>query len=75
LKDLPDYRKITFPHMDSIPFEHLLADASPEAIALLKKFLVYSPSQRISAREVIVVSFMHFGGSYMILTASIDHPK
>ena len=51
--DLPDYNKITFPENPPIPFEKILPDASPEAIDLLKRFLVYPSKQRIPATEVI----------------------
>ena len=52
MHELPDYNKITFPENPPIPFEEVVPDASPEALALLKKFLVYQSKKRISAKEV-----------------------
>ena len=51
--ELPDYHKITFPPLMPIPLHRLLPNASPAAIALLSKLLVYNPAQRISAREAL----------------------
>ena len=52
MHELPDYNKITFPENPPIPFEEVVPDASPEALDLLKKFLVYQSKKRISAKEV-----------------------
>ncbi|XP_030828515.1 cyclin-dependent kinase 20-like [Strongylocentrotus purpuratus] len=54
MKDLPDYNKITFPENPPIPLEQIVPDASPEALDLLKKFLVYPSRQRISASEALL---------------------
>ncbi|CAH8455518.1 unnamed protein product [Dicrocoelium dendriticum] len=52
LVELPDYNKITFTPTQPVPFEEILPDAPPEALDLVKRFLVYPPSKRISASEV-----------------------
>ncbi|XP_071960531.1 cyclin-dependent kinase 20-like [Antedon mediterranea] len=54
MKDLPDYNKITFPENAPIPLEEIVPDASPEALDLLKRFLVYPSKQRISAAEGLI---------------------
>jgi cell cycle related kinase len=51
---LPDYNKITFPENKPIPFEEIVPDASPEALDLLKKVLVYPSKQRISAKDALL---------------------
>ncbi|KAJ3232500.1 Cyclin-dependent kinase 20 [Chytriomyces hyalinus] len=51
---LPDYNKIQFPHHASVPFEKICPDASPNAIALLKRFLVYPSDKRIHASEALL---------------------
>lgn len=38
--------------MNSLPFEEVVPDASPDAVELLKQFLIYPPDQRISASKV-----------------------
>ena len=52
LSQLPDYKKITFPEYVPVPIERILPDTIPEALSLVKKFLVYSSEQRISAIKV-----------------------
>lgn len=52
ITELPDYNKITFKDNPPIPLEEIVPDTSPQAIDLLKKFLVYPSKQRISARQV-----------------------
>eukprot|EP01137_Pigoraptor_chileana_P011306 Opistho-2@61952 len=54
LSQLPDYNKITFQHMQPIPLEDIVPDAAPEALDLLKRLLVYSSADRISAREAML---------------------
>ncbi|XP_045605913.2 cyclin-dependent kinase 20 isoform X2 [Procambarus clarkii] len=54
LSDLPDYKKITFPESKPIPLEQVLPDAPPDAMDLVKKFLIYSSSKRISARKALL---------------------
>ena len=54
MSELPDYNKITFPDMPPIPFDEILPDASPEALDLLKRFLIYPSKQRISAEEALL---------------------
>jgi len=54
MKELPDYNKITFPDMKAIPFEDIVPDACEEAVELLKRFLVYSSKDRISAKDALL---------------------
>ncbi|EDO49865.1 predicted protein [Nematostella vectensis] len=54
MTDLPDYNKITFPDMPAIPLEKIVPDASPEAMDLLKRFLVYPSKKRIPASEALL---------------------
>lgn len=54
MTELPDYNKIVFPEMPPIPLETIVPDASPEAVDLLKKFLVYPSKERISAAEALL---------------------
>lgn len=50
--ELPDYNKITFKENPAIPLDDIVPDASPQAVDLLQKFLVYPSKQRCSARQV-----------------------
>lgn len=43
--------------MPPIPLEQIVPDASPTALELLKKFLVYPSKQRVSAAEALVHSY------------------
>ena len=54
MTSLPDYNKISFSEFAPVPFEQLLPDASPDAINLLSRFLVYSSESRIRARDALV---------------------
>lgn len=54
MTELPDYNKIVFPEMPPIPLENIVPDASPEAVDLLKRFLVYHSKERISAAEALL---------------------
>ncbi len=53
MKKLPDYGKISFDDFEGMKFEDIVPEACPDAIDLLKKFLVYPSKQRISAQQVI----------------------
>ncbi|KAJ3017310.1 Cyclin-dependent kinase 20 [Thoreauomyces humboldtii] len=57
LETLPDYNKIQFPKMESVPLEQVCPDASQEAVDLLKRFLVYSSKTRIPAKEALLDVF------------------
>ncbi|XP_047556844.1 cyclin-dependent kinase 20 isoform X7 [Lutra lutra] len=50
--ELPDYNKISFKEQAPVPLEEVLPDASPQALALLGRFLLYPPRRRISAAQV-----------------------
>jgi len=49
---LPDFDKIQFPECKPLEWAKVLPNASPQALSLLDRFLVYDPVQRISAAEV-----------------------
>lgn len=55
--ELPDYNKITFKENPAIPLDDIVPDASPQAVDLLRKFLVYPPKQRCSAQQVMSKSW------------------
>jgi len=57
LKDLPDFKKITFPENEAVPFETLVPDAPSEAIDLLKRFLVYSSKDRILSCDALLHTY------------------
>eukprot|EP00794_Sanderia_malayensis_P012637 gene12634-13935_t len=57
MTELPDYNKITFPAMDPLPLENIVPDASPLALDLLKRFLVYASKKRISAEEALLHTY------------------
>lgn len=52
LAQLPDYRKITFPECQPVPLSQVLPEASPDALDLVKKFLIYWSEKRIPAAQV-----------------------
>ncbi|XP_068780208.1 cyclin-dependent kinase 20 [Struthio camelus] len=54
LAELPDYRKISFRAQPPAPLETLVPDAPPDALALLRRFLVYPSRQRIRAHEALL---------------------
>jgi cell cycle related kinase len=55
LEELPDYNKIQFPESKGISMHQLCPDSSEEAVALLARFLKYNSSDRISAKEVLLI--------------------
>ena len=52
ITELPDYNKISFKEQTPVPLEEVLPDASPQALDLLGRFLLYPPLQRIAASQV-----------------------
>lgn len=60
MKKLPDYGKIGFDDFEGMKFEDIIPEACPDAIDLLKKFLVYPSKQRISAQQVRLCLFFLF---------------
>ena len=52
VKELPDYDKIQFPKYKPVPLEDVLPNASPGALRLLSKLLVYNPAKRIKPADV-----------------------
>lgn len=59
LSELPDYNKIEFAHCEAVPFEELVPDACPEAVSLLKRFLVYRSDQRIRASDGLLHAYFY----------------
>ncbi|VDN13298.1 unnamed protein product [Dibothriocephalus latus] len=57
LRNLPDYNKISFTNCKPVAFEDVILEASPLAIDLLKKFLRYEPSERVTAEKVNSLEF------------------
>ncbi|XP_059470396.1 cyclin-dependent kinase 20-like [Neocloeon triangulifer] len=53
LETLPDYNKITFTPMKALPFEKIIPNCSSSTLDLTKKFIVYNPSLRISAKKAL----------------------
>ncbi|KAK3878949.1 hypothetical protein Pcinc_016487 [Petrolisthes cinctipes] len=51
---LPDYKKITFPESKPVPLELVLPDAAPEALDIIKRFLVYFSEKRMSANNALL---------------------
>ncbi|ETE70966.1 Cyclin-dependent kinase 20, partial [Ophiophagus hannah] len=51
ITELPDYNKISFKEKQPIPLEQVVPDASPQAVQLLKEFLVYPSKQRMQAAQ------------------------
>lgn len=56
-KDLPDYHKITFPESSPTPWSELLPGVEPDAVHLVKSFIMYDDNKRISAKEVGILIF------------------
>jgi hypothetical protein len=50
--DLPDFSKLVFPMLRPLEWNTVLPGASPAALDLLAKLVVYDPNQRLSAAEV-----------------------
>ncbi|XP_043390339.1 cyclin-dependent kinase 20 isoform X3 [Chelonia mydas] len=58
ITELPDYNKISFKDNPPIPLEEVLPDAPPQALQLLKRFLVYPSRERVRAAQGNVVREM-----------------
>ncbi|CDS43155.1 cell cycle related kinase [Echinococcus multilocularis] len=54
---LPDYNKISFTPSEPVALEDIVLSASPLALNLLKKFLCYDQSSRISAQKALLHDF------------------
>ncbi len=54
LSELPDYNKIVFPTLPPVPLHEILPDVPADALALIQKFLVYRPQQRITAAQALL---------------------
>ncbi|XP_054878167.1 cyclin-dependent kinase 20 isoform X2 [Poeciliopsis prolifica] len=50
--ELPDYNKITFKENPAIPLEEVVPDTCPQAVDLLRRFLVYPSRRRCSATQL-----------------------
>ncbi|KAM3956557.1 cyclin-dependent kinase 20-like [Aphomia sociella] len=51
--ELPDFHKITFPESTPTPWPDLLPGVEPDAIQLIKSFVLYDANKRISAKEAL----------------------
>ncbi|KAI8910899.1 kinase-like domain-containing protein [Gorgonomyces haynaldii] len=54
LETFPDYNKIQFPPMKAKSIREVCPDASQQATDLLKRFLIYPSSKRISAQQALL---------------------
>ncbi|XP_065279176.1 cyclin-dependent kinase 20 isoform X3 [Emys orbicularis] len=54
ITELPDYNKISFKDNPPIPLEEVLPDAPPQALQLLKRFLVYPSRERVRAAQALL---------------------
>ncbi|KAL0480539.1 cyclin-dependent kinase Cdk20 [Acrasis kona] len=59
VRKLPDYNKITFTKMNPVPMNQLVPNASPHAIDLLSKLLVYDSEKRYTAKQALQHPFFH----------------
>ncbi|CAF88998.1 unnamed protein product, partial [Tetraodon nigroviridis] len=50
--ELPDYNKISFTEQPAMRLDALVPDAPPQAVRLLRSFLLYPSQQRCPARQV-----------------------
>ncbi|CAH2045421.1 unnamed protein product, partial [Iphiclides podalirius] len=57
--ELPDYHKITFPESSPTPWTELLPGVEPEALDLIKSFVLYDANKRISAKEALRCAWLH----------------
>lgn len=53
MAQLPDYNKIVMPEFKPQPLDHLVPNASPDALRVLRKMLVFNPQHRHTARQVL----------------------
>ena len=56
---MPDYSKITFPETDPIPLEDLVPEASDDAVALFKQFVMYDAEKRLSAESALLQPYFY----------------
>ncbi|XP_039365764.1 cyclin-dependent kinase 20 isoform X2 [Mauremys reevesii] len=54
ITELPDYNKISFKDNPPIPLEEVLPNAPPQALQLLKHFLVYPSRERVKAAQALL---------------------
>ncbi len=65
----------SFPRMEAIPLQHILPDASPQALSLIHKLLIYPTAKRLPAAEVIVSFFsVPLAFSLFITVILTPHP-
>ncbi|XP_048348044.1 cyclin-dependent kinase 20 [Sphaerodactylus townsendi] len=57
ITELPDYNKISFKEKPPVPLEQVVPDASPQAVHLLKQFLVYPSRLRVRAAQALLHPF------------------
>ncbi|CAI9162436.1 unnamed protein product [Rangifer tarandus platyrhynchus] len=54
ITELPDCNKISFKEQAPAPLEEVLPDASPQALYLLGRLLLYPPQQHVSASQALL---------------------
>ncbi|VDO13215.1 unnamed protein product [Rodentolepis nana] len=69
LSRLPDYNKITFNRCKPVALEEILLSPSPLGVDLLKKFLNYDQSKRISAETALLHDY------FLTEPLPVDHAK
>uniref|UniRef100_H3CDN7 Cyclin-dependent kinase 20 n=1 Tax=Tetraodon nigroviridis TaxID=99883 RepID=H3CDN7_TETNG len=52
--ELPDYNKISFTEQPAMRLDALVPDAPPQAVRLLRSFLLYPSQQRCPARQALL---------------------
>lgn len=57
LHSLPDYNKIQFPELLGRPLGEVVAEAPPDALAFIKRFMKYNAKDRATAQEALRDSY------------------
>ncbi|XP_037073748.1 cyclin-dependent kinase 20-like [Pollicipes pollicipes] len=59
MSQLPDFNKIPFPEFRSAGVDVLFPEAPPEAVDLVRRFLVYRSDTRLAARAALLQPYFH----------------
>lgn len=54
---LPDYCKVSFPHMAALDLRFVLPAAHPDEVAFLSTMLVLDPARRLTAQQALQLSY------------------